>query len=531
MGKKRDAPDTEICPRGTSPSKPRPSLRSYALSSQDALPKNAKEPSKKTQPSTKKGKKVESSGRLKRKTGPSQIRKGAVKSSKRHTKGTELQERDQSTKEGRETGSDLQETDPINGPLEARGESNGETAGDEMAGGLSGGLRGVFDFTTGDDEKRRDLIWQKMVTEAMHMRSKLEEASARLRETEEKNKSLERIITDLRQKPSTALGSAITQDSFSDERSKTIMTQISLERLLCIGPATVCRSDDEISPFPTPFTFCHWSPLVFDPEKYISCLRKTFIRQMLMDETRAVAETFNAAFYQTKPVPGLKTVFSVKRRQTKSDRISKKVVKFLAKIPDVEISEGCEWRLGGAPSEDEGSAEELCSFFARQGSGDLFDTIFMRSPEYKNFESETRRILSITQLALMDSHFILKFNQKGQTERDFKEVAQGNDKDTLRIAEKLAETAFATMTDPSQMCKCCLLVDLDGPPSTTDPGVPKESCGEEASSDSDDDEVQNDDTVPNDGRIGMEEDSSEDGESDEDDDEELSYASNRPNND
>lgn len=527
MGK-RDTPDDGIASRDITPTKSRLGLRGRVGSSGDTVPPTKRKgaPNKSLRKaSSKKAKKIDSSGKQKRNTARSQRSKEPTTNKRHQTQDSELQETDPAHRRGQTTGRKSQENRSAASPVGE--EADRGRAEEENGIGLADGLRDIFDFHSGNDERRRDLIWQKMVTESMHIRSKLEEASTRLRESEEKNKTLEKMISDLRQNPATLLGSTITQDSFSNERSKTIMTQISVEWLLCIGPTTVCPVDDDLCPFESPFLYCHWSPLVSDPEKYLASLRKAFILKMLLDETRSVADGFDAAFYQQKPVPGLKTVFSVKRRQIKSDRIAKKVLKFLDKIPGVTISDGCEWRLDGADDSNEenedGSKKVYCSFFTRPGSADLFDTIFMRSSEYKNYESEPRRFLSITQLALMDSHFILKYNQIGQTERDFREVAQGTDKDTIRIAKNLAEKTFEKTADRSNLCRCCLLVDLDGPPPIAVREEHQEDEDQKESYDTDHDGEMEDIIGQKDSVVVGEE--SEEGDSDEENDEDLSYMS------
>ena len=372
-----------------------------------------------------------------------------------------------STREGRRTSSTPEKKSKKNP------QADGHTKNDVAS---SSGSESTETLDMDKESRREDPLLRRLVNANMKkdIAMTIEDLTSRYEHAEEKCQTLEELVERLRKRAETTAPvpkeagldtSELTQDSFSGAKSKIAIEHIAIEWLPCITPETVCREDDECRPFKSPFRFCHWSPLAIDDETYLDHLRKAFVKKMVIQDTKACSDLFEAAYYRQKPTAGLKTLFARKRRNMKSDKIAKKVNQFIAMdLQDVEICNGSEWRLsktGQSDSQDHGQ----CYFFTRAGASDLFDKVFSRSAVYAGLTSETRRILSLTQVAILDALFVDKSKKMKETKRNYGNYAQGTDKDCVMHAKQLAEATFEHLKyGSSQLCDCCLLVDICGAP-------------------------------------------------------------------
>ena len=191
----------------------------------------------------------------------------------------------------------------------------------------------------------RDHILERTIASKLDTLNELKETQAQLRERDDRIRNLETLVDELRE-GRLVRGSAVTQEDFSDDLSKQKVEEIAVEWLLCLRPYMICRSDQEIRPYVTPFEFCHWAPLAFVEPMHLPFLRKAFVEKRVIQETKVMSEMFDKAFFQQKPVLGLRSAFIARRRQAKSDRVGKKINKALRKMqPAVDFVNGSEWRL------------------------------------------------------------------------------------------------------------------------------------------------------------------------------------------
>ena len=303
--------------------------------------------------------------------------------------------------------------------------------------------------------------------------------------------------------------SALTENSLSGKPGRVTMEKIAAEWFLSAGAETLCKDDDNLRPFRSPFKFVHWGPLANGEEQYLFTLRQKFLRAMMKEESAAVLASFDNA-YDTKE-PGmregvtLKDTYKNKRRAHKADTIGKKVeaqrLALSKRSPPVAIKDGSEWRqdLERAKRAGEGS----CLLFTAIGAADFFDEIFRKAPEYDGRDpSPHRRFVTITQLAILDTSFqhkaqlaekreahrasqLVKFTEmraKAVTEeetmktekliekearkpfRDFGSMSKGTDGKIASMAASIALSLSPVLQGKTEACSCCCLLDMSGAP-------------------------------------------------------------------
>lgn len=309
---------------------------------------------------------------------------------------------------------------------------------------------------------------EKVFKQNIRLRDALTDRDETIRGLQNEVKGLNVMIAELRVRLEGTVGgiSDITEESFSGEAVTSFATNVALEWTFSIGPDTVCLSSDELRPFKSPFDYIHWGPFFNGREKYIAPLKSLFLHRMLIQETEKVAKMFMDAYNRKSPTPGIKSTIFDKRRNMKSYRITKKVLKYLERNPSLVIEKGHEWRTDEAMRGGSWDPVNGCPFLNSPGSRKLFDSAFFPSPLYDAESVEKRRLVSLTQLGMMDAIFLQKYKKvQANSVVDYRVVALGSDKEILDQTRKLIEFYFNILKGARKTCDCCLLVDRDGVPS------------------------------------------------------------------
>ena len=322
---------------------------------------------------------------------------------------------------------------------------------------------------------------QKIFEQNIRLRDTVQQRDDRIRTLETTVKKLGITISALHRRLEHAGQgiSDITADSFSGKTVKAFADHIALDWFFCINPGTVCAADDELRPFQSPFPYIHWAPFFDGSAKYIPLLREVFLERQLLRETEAFTETFLTAYHRTQPTFGIKAGIFDKRRNLKSDKITKRIQAFLGAHPTLAILKGSEWRTSLVRPGSCTSEPLQCPFLNNDAARKLYDKVFVTSDIYKRSApdaSQRPRLVSVTQLGILDAIFKQKYEKKGR-DVDYRIVATGSEKAILEHTKSLADIYFAQLKDVENPCQCCILIDKAGAPAA-EVIVPNNACSQ-----------------------------------------------------